>query len=139
MESTAYPKYLGVTMDRILSYNDHIQNTKINVVTLDNLLKILANSKWGTRASTIRTTALAVCNSIADYAAPIWLRSTYTYTHSDINYTKQRSHRPFSNSLQTASKHTKHTLRSETKPKHNANSKLLFHKAAFYHLYYSTY
>ena len=49
----------------------------MKVATGNNLLKNLANSKWGTNASTIRTTALALCYSIAEYAAPVWTRSTY--------------------------------------------------------------
>ena len=49
-------------------------------VTRNNLLKKLANSKWGANASTIRTTALALCYSIAEYAAPVWARSTYADT-----------------------------------------------------------
>ncbi len=49
----------------------------MKVATRNNLLKKLANSKWGTNASTIRTTALALCYSVAEYAAPVWARSTH--------------------------------------------------------------
>ena len=49
----------------------------MKVATRNNLLKKLANSKWGTNASTIRTTALSLCYSIAEYAAPVCARSTY--------------------------------------------------------------
>ena len=77
LENTIPPKYLGVTLDRTLSYKQHIYNTKMKVATRNNLLKKLANSKSGTDASTIRTTALALCYSIAEYAAPVWARSTY--------------------------------------------------------------
>ena len=66
-----------MTLDRTLSYKEHIQNTKMKVATHNNLLKKLANSKWETNASTITTTALALCYSIAGYAAPILARSTY--------------------------------------------------------------
>ena len=76
-DNTTHPKYLGVALDRTLSYKQHIQNTKMKVATRNNLLKKLANSKWGTNASTIRTTALALCYSIPEYAAPVWARSTY--------------------------------------------------------------
>ena len=77
LENTTHPKYLGVTLDRTWNYKQHMQNTKMKVATRNNLLKKLANSKWGTNASTIRTTALALCYSIAEYAAPVWARSTY--------------------------------------------------------------
>ena len=79
LENTAHPKYLGVTLDRTLSYKQHIQNTKMKVATRNNLLKKLANSQWGTNASTIRTTALALCYSTAEYAAPVWARSSHAH------------------------------------------------------------
>ena len=77
LENTAYPKYLGVTLDRTLNYKQHILNTKMKVATHNNMLKKLANSKWGTNARTIRTTALALCYSTAEYAAPVWARSSH--------------------------------------------------------------
>ena len=60
-----------------LGPNAHILNTKMKVATRNNLLKKLANSKWGTNARTIRTTALALCYSTAEYAAPVWARSSH--------------------------------------------------------------
>ena len=72
LENTDTPKYLGVTLDRTLSYKTHIHNTKMKVATRNNLLNKLANSRWGTNARTIRTTALALCYSTAEYAAPVW-------------------------------------------------------------------
>ena len=77
LENTAYPKYLGVTLDRTLNYKQHILNTKMKVATRNNLLKKLADSKWGTNARTIRTTALALCYSTAEYAASVWTRSSH--------------------------------------------------------------
>ena len=49
----------------------------MKVAACNNLLKKLANSNWGTDASTIRTTALTLCYSITEYAATVWARSTY--------------------------------------------------------------
>ena len=79
LENTDTPKYLGVTLDRTLSYKTHIHNTKMKVATRNNLLKKLANSRWGTNARTIRTTDLALCYSTAEYAAPVWERSAYAH------------------------------------------------------------
>ena len=78
LENTTHPKYVGVTLDRTLNYKHHIQNTK--VATHNNILNKFANSKWGTNANTNRTTALALCYSIAEYAAPVCVR----YTYADI-------------------------------------------------------
>ena len=67
---------VGVTLDRTLSYKEHIHNTKMKVSTRNNLLRKLSNSKWGANASTIRTTALS-CYYVAEYAAPVWARSSH--------------------------------------------------------------
>ena len=41
---------------------------------------------WGTNARTIRTTALALCYSIAEYVAPVWERSAYAHLlNSELN------------------------------------------------------
>ena len=77
LENTPHPKYLGVTLDRTLSYKEHMHNTKMKVATRNNLLRKLSNSKWGANASTIRTTALALCYSVAEYAVPVWARSSH--------------------------------------------------------------
>ena len=66
-------------LDRTLSYQTHIHNTKMKMATINNQLKKLANSRWGTNARTIRTTALALCYSTAEYAAPVWERSAYAH------------------------------------------------------------
>ena len=65
--------HLGQT----LSYKQRIHNTKMKVTIRNNLLKKLSNSKWGCNASTIRTTALALSYSAAEYACPVWIRSLH--------------------------------------------------------------
>ena len=79
--------YLGVPLDRPLSYKQHIiHNRKMNVATRNNLLRKLASSKWGTSASTFRTTALALYYSVAEYAAPVWARSHHAHIlDSELN------------------------------------------------------
>ena len=49
----------------------------MKVATRNNLLRKLSNSKWGANASTIRTTALALCYSVDEHAAPVWARSSH--------------------------------------------------------------
>ena len=75
LENTLDPKYLSVTLDQTLSYKQHIHNTNMKVTTRNNLLRKLSSSKWGTSASSIRTTALALSYSVAEYAATVWARS----------------------------------------------------------------
>ena len=49
----------------------------MKVATRNNLMKKLSNSKWGCNASTIRTTALALSYSAAEYTCPVWARSPH--------------------------------------------------------------
>ena len=77
VENITHPKYPGVTLDRSLSYKQHIQNRKMKVATRNNILTTLATSKWEENPSTIRTTALALSYSTAEYAAPVWTRSAH--------------------------------------------------------------
>ena len=77
LENDSYPKYLGVTLDRTLSFNKHVQNVKAKVAARNNLLGKLANSGWGTDPKTLRTTALALSYSTAEYASAVWARSSH--------------------------------------------------------------
>ena len=50
LENTTHPKYPGVTLDRSLSYKQHIQNTKMNVATRNNLLTKTSNFQVGSKS-----------------------------------------------------------------------------------------
>ena len=67
------PVYLGVT----LGYKDHIAKTKAKTRARNSILTKLANTNWVTDARTIRTTALTLCFSAAEYASPVWNRSSH--------------------------------------------------------------
>jgi len=71
------PKYLGVTLDRTLTYKNHLQNTAAKIRTRNNIIQKLAGSTWGASTETLRTSALALVYSAAEYAAPVWLNSAH--------------------------------------------------------------
>ena len=77
LTTTATPAYLGVNHDRTLSYKMNICNTKQEVNARNNIIYKLANSKWGSRALTLRSIGLALCCSTAEYACAVWARSTH--------------------------------------------------------------
>ena len=54
-----------------------MHNIEMKVATRNDLLRKLSNSKWGANASTIRTTALALCYSVAECAAPVCAGSSH--------------------------------------------------------------
>ncbi len=70
--------YLGVTLDRSLTYHDHLKKTAVKVSSQNNLLSKLAGTSWGARAQTLKTTALALWYSTAEYCAQVWSRSSHT-------------------------------------------------------------
>ncbi|KAK3889698.1 hypothetical protein Pcinc_006264 [Petrolisthes cinctipes] len=74
-----YPVYLGVTLDRTLSFAEHVRKTELKVATRNNLLGKLANSNWGADPRTLRTTALALSYSTAEYCSAAWDRSCHAH------------------------------------------------------------
>ena len=77
LDNDDFPKYLGVTLDRTLSFAKHVQNVKAKVAARNSLLGKLTNTQWGANPSTLRTTALALSYSTAEYASAVWARSTH--------------------------------------------------------------
>ena len=61
----------------IIFYKAHIEKTKKKVGTRNNIIRKLRNSKWGATPTTLRSSALALCDSAAEYACPVWERSTH--------------------------------------------------------------
>ena len=56
-----------------LTLRSHLKKSAAKLGTRNNLLSKLAGSSWGAQASTLRTSALAIC-----YCAPVWSRSSHT-------------------------------------------------------------
>ena len=67
-----------MTLDRTLSYREHLTRTAGGLKNRSNLLMGLAGSTWGASANTLRSSALALCYSAAEYCAPVWSRSAHT-------------------------------------------------------------
>lgn len=77
LEHTNKPVYLGVTLDRSLTYKHHCEKTRQKVAARNNILRKLTQSKWGAKPDVLRTTAQALCFSTAEYACPVWSRSAH--------------------------------------------------------------
>lgn len=72
------PKYLGVTIDRSLTFREHLHKTAGKLKTRNNILHKISGISWGADAAVLRTSALALVYSVAEYCCPVWLNSAHT-------------------------------------------------------------
>ena len=72
------PTYLGVKLDRALTYRPHLEALRKKLSARVSLLRRLAGSGWGASAKTLRTAALSLVYSTAEYCAPVCCRSSHT-------------------------------------------------------------
>ena len=72
------PTYLEVKLDRSLTFCHHLEALRKKLTTRVALLRRLAGSGWGAGAKTLRTAALSLVYSTAEYCAPVWCGSAYT-------------------------------------------------------------
>ena len=71
------PTYLGVKLDRSLTYRPHLEALRKKLSARVSLLRRLAGTGWGASAKTLRTAALSLVYSTAEYCAPVWCRSVH--------------------------------------------------------------
>ena len=72
------PTYLGVRLDRSLTFRHHLEALHKKLFTGVALLRRLAGSGWSAGAKTLRISALSLVYSTAECCAPVWCRSTHT-------------------------------------------------------------
>jgi hypothetical protein len=78
IENCDAPRYLGVTLDRSLTYKEHCMKTKQKVCARNNILRKLTGTTWGASPSVLRTSAQGLCLSAAEYACPVWQKSAHS-------------------------------------------------------------
>ena len=66
------PKYLSVTLGRSLTYKKHTENVRDKVKSRCNIISKLAGTGWGAPAPVLRTSAIALVYSVAEYCVPVW-------------------------------------------------------------------
>ena len=76
--TTMTTTYLGVKLDRTLSYRQHLAGLRDKVMTRSALIRKLVGTGWGASPSTLRTSTLALVYAPAEYCAPTWSRSRHT-------------------------------------------------------------
>ena len=72
------PTYLGVKLDRSLTFCHHLVALRKKLSSRVILLRRLVGSGWGAGAKTLRIATLSLVYSAAEYCAPVWCRSAHT-------------------------------------------------------------
>ena len=72
------PTYLGVKLDRSLTFCHHLVALRKKLSSRVTLLRQFVDSGWGAGAKTLRIATLSLVYSTAEYCAPVWCRSAHT-------------------------------------------------------------
>ena len=72
------PTYLGVKLDRSLTFRHHLVALRKKLSLLVTLLRRLVGSGWGAGAKTLCIATLSLVYSTDEYCAPVWCRSAHT-------------------------------------------------------------
>jgi len=72
------PTYLGITLDRSLTFKDHILKLKNKVSSQVYLIKCLAGLTWGCSFNVFRTSASVLVYAPAEYCSQAWRQSAHT-------------------------------------------------------------
>ena len=72
------PTYLGVKLDRSLTFRHHLVALRKKLSSRVTLLRRLVDSGWGAGAKILRIATLSLVYSTAEYCAPVWCRSAHT-------------------------------------------------------------
>ena len=77
--TTSNHKYLGVTLDRSLTYTKPLSQISMKVNARCNLLRRLAGTKWGAHFDVLQTSTTPLAIARAEYCSPVWCRSAHTH------------------------------------------------------------
>ena len=72
------PTYLGVKLDRSLTFCHHLVALRKKLSSCITLLRRFMDLGWGAGAKTLRITTLSLVYSAAEYCAPVWCHSAHT-------------------------------------------------------------
>lgn len=75
LKHSEHPVCIGVTLDRSLSFKNHTEKCKVNA--RNNIIRKLTGTAWGANPQALKSTPLALCYPAAEYACPVWERSTH--------------------------------------------------------------
>ena len=72
------PTYLGVKLDRSLTFHHHLVALRRKLSSHVTLLRRFVGLGWGAGAKTLRIATLSLVYSAAEYCTPVWCHSAHT-------------------------------------------------------------
>ena len=87
------PRYLGVTLDRSLTFRQHIEKLKNKMTSRVALVERLAGLHWGAYFYVLLISTLLLVVAPAEYRYPVWNQSSHT----------NKLNTPFNEALRTIS------------------------------------
>ena len=74
----SHPQYMGITLDRTLTYKNHLDQLSQKVSARNNLLRRLPGQTWDASFNAHQTSEVSLVYAPAEYCAPNWSHSTHT-------------------------------------------------------------
>lgn len=77
IEHNFAPVYLGMPLDRSLTYKPLLEQRGQKLQTRNNLVQKISGTDWGANGDTQRTAVLSLVYSTAEYGASVWYQSVH--------------------------------------------------------------
>ena len=91
LEYNKDPKFLGVYLDRTLSFREHTSRVSAKAGSRDRILAALGSKEWGWRKDHMKKVYLSMQRSVLDYAAPAWQPFLSTTQAARLDVAQNRS------------------------------------------------
>lgn len=96
-------KILGVTFNKALTWENHIQNISTKILLLNNTFKKVSSTTWGVSRSLLRTWYLVVIEKIIVYGAEVWYKKLRIMDKRKLNSIQRLSLLSISKSYRSVS------------------------------------
>ena len=93
IQDTHNPKFLGITYDKMQTFNKHVQDTTTRMHSRMNLLNATGGADWGWSRGSLRQVYTATQRSIAEYASPAWAPWVSNSGMEDLEIAQRRAAR----------------------------------------------
>lgn len=72
IETVKYYTYLGITLDRFMSFGIHMKNTKSKIIERLNMIKVINSIKYGAHPQTMILVYKSIFRSVIEYGASVF-------------------------------------------------------------------